>query len=59
MIACHLLQLHLVIFYGLNRPPNWQVMTALLILAYGLTVGLFARDPAEFGRSFAHVADAC
>jgi len=40
----------MVIFY-------WQVMTALLILAYGLTVGLFAPDPAEFGRSFAHVAD--
>ena len=57
VIACHLLQLHLVMLYWLNRPPNWQVMTALVILAYGLASGLFARDPAEFGRSFAHVAN--
>ena len=57
VIACHLLQLHLVMLYWLNRPPNWQVMTALVILAYGLISGLFARDPVEFGRSFAHVAN--
>jgi len=44
VIACHLLQLHLVMLYWLNRPPNWQVMSALVILAYGLTSGLFARS---------------
>ncbi|MGH6898928.1 MAG: hypothetical protein ACREJ5_20665 [Geminicoccaceae bacterium] len=57
VMACHLLQLYLVTFYWLNRPPDWQIMVALVVLAYGLTAGLVARDPAEFGRSFAHVAN--
>jgi hypothetical protein len=57
VIACHLLQLHLVMLYWLKRPANWQIMSALVILTYGLIVGLFARDPLEFGRSFAHLAN--
>ena len=57
VIACHLLQLYLVMFYWLNRPPDWQLMIALVILAYGLASGVFAQDLAEFGRSFAHVAN--
>jgi hypothetical protein len=57
VIACHLLQLYLVMFYWLNRPPDWQLMIALVILAYGLTSGVFAHDLAEFARSFAHVAN--
>jgi hypothetical protein len=57
VIACHLLQLHLVMFYWLNRPPDWQLMIALVILAYGLASGVFAQDLAEFGRSYAHVAN--
>jgi hypothetical protein len=57
VIACHLLQLHLVMFYWLNRPPDWQTTMALVILAYGAVAGGFARDLPEFLRSFAHVAN--
>ena len=57
VIACHLLQLHLVMLYWLRRPPPWQTTTALVILAYGAVAGVFARDPWEFLRSFAHVAN--
>ena len=57
VIACHLLQLYLVMFYWLNRPPDWQLMIALVILAYGLPPGCSHEDPAEFWRSFAHVAN--
>ena len=32
VIACHLLQLHLIMFYWLNRPPDWQIAAALVIL---------------------------
>ena len=57
VIACHLLQLHLVMLYWLKRPPDWQTTMALVILAYGAVAGAFARDPWEFLRSFAHVAN--
>ena len=57
VIACHLLQLHLVMFYWLNRPPHWQITIALVILAFGLAAGTFARDLPEFLRSFAHVTN--
>jgi hypothetical protein len=57
VIACHLLQLHLVMFYWLNRPPQWQIAIALVILAAGLVAGAFARDLPEFLRSLAHVAN--
>jgi hypothetical protein len=57
VIACHLLQLHLIMFYWLNRPPDWQVASALVILAYSMVAGLFARDLEEFLRSLAHVAN--
>ena len=39
VIACHLLQLHLVMLYWLNRPPHWQITIALIILAVGLGAG--------------------
>jgi hypothetical protein len=57
VIACHLLQLHLVMLYWLRRPPPWQTTMALLILAYGAVAGAFARDPGEFLRSLAHIAN--
>ena len=57
VIACHLLQLHLVMLYWLNRPPHWQITIALIILAVGLGAGAFARDVPEFLRSFAHVTN--
>jgi hypothetical protein len=57
VIACHLLQLHLVMFYWLNRPPDWQIGAALVILAYSLAAGVVARDLVEFLRSLAHVAN--
>ena len=57
VIVCHLLQLHLVMFYWLRRPPDWQTTMALVILAYGAVAGAFARDPWEFLRSFAHVTN--
>jgi hypothetical protein len=57
VIACHLLQLHLVMYYWLRRPPDWQTTMALLILAYGAVAGAFAREPWEFLRSFAHVCN--
>ena len=57
VIACHLLQLHLIMFYWLNRPPDWQIASALVILAYAMAAGLFARDLEEFLRSLAHVAN--
>jgi hypothetical protein len=57
VIACHLLQLHLVMFYWLRRPPDWQTTMALVILAYAAGAGAFARDPWEFLRSFAHVSN--
>jgi hypothetical protein len=57
VIACHLLQLHLIMFYWLNRPPDWQIASALVILAYTLAAGAFARDLVEFLRSLAHLAN--
>jgi hypothetical protein len=57
VIACHLLQLHLVMLYWLRRPPPWQTTMALVILAYGAVAGAFAREPWEFLRSFAHVTN--
>jgi hypothetical protein len=57
VIAWHLLQLHLVMFYWLRRPPDWQTTMALVILAYAAVAGAFARDPWEFLRSFAHVSN--
>jgi hypothetical protein len=57
VIACHLLQLYLVVFYWLNRPPQSQVMIALVVLAYALIAAAFARDLAQFLRSFAHVTN--
>jgi len=57
VIACHLLQIYLVMFYWLNRPPQWQLTVALVILAFGLAAGGFARDLPEFLRSFAHVSN--
>ncbi len=57
VIACHLLQLHLIMFYWLNRPPDWQIAAALVVLAYSLAAGVFARDLVEFLRSLAHVAN--
>jgi hypothetical protein len=57
VIACHLLQLHLIMFYWLNRPPQWQLTIALVILAFGLAAGAFARDLPEFLRSLAHVSN--
>ena len=57
VIACHLLQLHLIMFYWLNRPPDWQITSALVILAYALAAGVFARDLVEYLRSLAHVAN--
>ena len=57
VIACHLLQLHLVMLYWLKRPPLWQMTIALVILAVSLAAGAFARDLPEFLRSFAHVTN--
>jgi hypothetical protein len=57
VIACHLLQLYLIMFYWLNRPPDWQVAAALAVLGYALVAGAFARDLPEFLRSFAHVTN--
>jgi hypothetical protein len=57
VIACHLLQLHLVMLYWLHRPPHWQITIALVILAVSLVAGAFARDLPEFVRSFAHVTN--
>jgi hypothetical protein len=57
VIACHLLQLHLIMFYWLNRPPDWQIAAALVILAYALAAGVLARDLGEYVRSLAHVAN--
>jgi hypothetical protein len=57
VVVCHLLQLYLVMFYWLRRPPDWQTTIALAILAYGAVAGVFAQDPWEFLRSFAHVTN--
>jgi hypothetical protein len=56
-IACHLLQVHLLMFYWLHRPRPGQVMVALAVLAYSLALGVAAADSVEFWRSFAHVAN--
>jgi hypothetical protein len=57
VVACHLLQLHLIMLYWLNRPPHWQIALALVILAVSLGAGAFARDLPEFLRSLAHVTN--
>jgi hypothetical protein len=44
-------------FYWLNRPPQWQLTIALVILAFGPAAGAFARDLPEFLRSLAHVTN--
>jgi hypothetical protein len=55
VVVCHLIQLYLVVFYWVHRPPDRQVVVALGVAVYSLLLGLFARDPAEFGRSLVQV----
>ncbi len=55
VVICHLIQLHIVMLYWLDRPADRQIVMALAVLVYSLSLGLFARDPAEFGRSLAQV----
>lgn len=57
VIVVHLLQLYLLMFYWVSRPSDRQVMIALGVLFYTLTLGLFAADPVEFGRSLAHIVN--
>jgi hypothetical protein len=57
VIACHLLQIHLLLFYWLRRPSDRQVLLGLGIVAYALIVGLAAADAAEFWKSLAHVTN--
>jgi hypothetical protein len=55
VVFCHLMQLHVVLFYWLNRPSDRQVVVVLGVIAYALALGLFARDALEYARSLAHV----
>lgn len=57
VIACHLLQIHLLLFYWLHRPSDRQVLVGLGILAYALIVGLTAAQPNEFWKSLAHITN--
>jgi hypothetical protein len=55
VVICHLMQLHVLMFYWVNRPSDRQVVVALGVLAYTLLLGLFARDALEYARSLAHI----
>jgi putative colanic acid polymerase len=57
VVICHLIELYIVMFYWLNRPSDGQVVVALAVIVYSLSLGLFAQDPAEFGRSLAQVVN--
>ena len=57
VVACHLLELHLLLFYWLWRPPVWQIALAALVVLYTLALGASAEEPFEFWQSFLHVAN--
>jgi hypothetical protein len=57
VVACHLLELYLFLFYWLWRPPAWQIALAALVLLYSLALGASAEEPVEFWQSFLHVAN--
>ena len=56
VIACHLLQLHLVMFYWLRRPPDWQTAMALVILAPTFLI-LYLRGVSTFWFSVIMTAE--
>jgi hypothetical protein len=55
VVVCHLIQLHLVMLYWINRPSDLQMTVALGVVFYTLLLGLFARDEVEFGQSLAQI----
>lgn len=57
VIACHALQLYLLMFYWTNKPGPKQTILYLTIAFYSLALGAFASNSIEFLRSMAHVAN--
>jgi len=57
VIVCHVIQLHLILRYWVNRPSTVQTVLYLGVLAYAMAFGTIAGDPDEFLRSLAHVAN--
>lgn len=57
VIVCHVVQLHLILRYWLNRPSVTQTVIYLGALAYALAFGTIAADPDEFLRSLAHITN--
>jgi hypothetical protein len=57
VVVCHLLELYLVLFYWLWRPPAWQIALVALVLLYTLALGTSAEEPLEFWQSFLQVAN--
>jgi hypothetical protein len=57
VLACHALQLFLIVRYWLHLPSTRQVVVYLGILLYALLLGLLAHDAHEFLRSMAHVTN--
>jgi len=57
VVACHLLQLLLLLRYWLGRPSTWPTIAGLTIPAYALLIGTTAEDHGEFLRSMAYLAN--
>jgi hypothetical protein len=55
VVICHVMQLHVLMFYWVKRPTDCQVMVALGVTFYALLLGLFARDAFEYAGSLAHI----
>lgn len=57
VIACHALQLYLLVFYWTRRPSAQQTILYLVVALWCLALGAFASNALEFFRSMAHVAN--
>jgi hypothetical protein len=57
VVICHLMQLHVLMFYWVRRPSDRQVVVALGVIAYALLLGLFASDAFQYAGSLAHIVN--
>ena len=57
VLACHGLQLYLLLVYWLRRPPDLQVVLGGGIILYSLVLGIAAQDGLEFAKSLAQLGN--
>jgi hypothetical protein len=57
VLACHGLQLYLLLVYWVKRPPDLQVVLGGGIILYSLALGIAAQDGLEFAKSLAQLGN--